>query len=246
MSEFDRKSIVNKLRALRAKTVENGCTEAEAMSAAEKVEQLLAQYAVSRDELDERSFQEAAYIKANFKRDHRLRHKSIWLAVGNIASLCECRAWFPHETGGHSGSDVVYYGEEQDVELAVYLTGVIEKAIESEWFIYSFANPDGHLLSFTDGCSVRINERLRELRLHTEQFVRAAGKGLVVQTKEMVRARKLAEMGMRFTNSRLTANQGRSSAAGYGAGNNVTFHQGVRNSGSAKSHPAMPMRLGHG
>src|SRR5205085_10285694 len=125
MSEIDRKAIVAKLRALRAKTVENGCTEGEAMAAAEKVEQLLAQYAVSRDELDQKTFQEAASTRANFKRDMRLRHKSIWLAVQNIAEMCECKAWWPNETGGLTGTDVVYYGEEQDVEMAVYLTGII-------------------------------------------------------------------------------------------------------------------------
>jgi hypothetical protein len=246
MSDIDRQSIINKLRALRAKTVEAGCTEGEAMAAAAKVEQLLAQYAVSRDELDQRSFQEAAYLRAEFKRDHRLKHKSLWLVLSQIASLTECKCWFPGSAGGSRGDTACFYGEEQDVEMALYLCGVIEKAIEGEWFIFSFANHDAHMPSFTDGCATRINERLRELRLHSEQFVRAAGKGLVVQAKAMVRERNLRGMGLNFTNSKMSPSQGRSSAAGYAAGDHVTFHQGVRNSGGAKSHPAMPLRLGHG
>jgi hypothetical protein len=243
----DRASILNKLRALRSKTVDNGCTEAEAIAAAEKVEALLREYAISRDELDQRDFQEAAYRAADFKRDHRIRHRSLWLVMQSVAELCECKSWWPTKEGGQHGLVARFFGEEQDVDMAVYLMAVIEKAIENEWFVFSFGDPKAHQTSFTDGCAYRIHERLRELRLHTEQFVRAAGKGLVVQTKAMVRARKLEEAGVKIRTVRVGMNQGTSFQSGYAAGNNVAFHQGVRHDGKARpNHSAVPLRLGHG
>lgn len=243
----DRARIIEKLRALRAKTTENGCTEAEALAAAEKIDQLLREYAISRDELDQRDFQEAPYQTADFKRDHRVRYTSLWHVVAQVAALCECRAWWPKEKGGVHGLVARFYGEEQDVEMALHLMGVIEKAIENEWFLFSFTNPIAHQLSFTDGCAKRIAERLRDMRLHTEEFVRARGKALVVQTKAMVRARNLADMGLKFTPTAPNVNDGSSFLAGYAAGNHATFHQGVRNDGTSRpSHPAMPLRLGHG
>ena len=53
MSERER--IAARIRALRAKTVENGCTEAEAMAAAKKLAQLLADYNMTMDEADLRA-----------------------------------------------------------------------------------------------------------------------------------------------------------------------------------------------
>ena len=210
--------------------------------AAQKVDKLLAQYASAATSSTAESFEEAAYAKADFKRDKRFKHKALWFVLHGIAELCECKCWFPREEGGIGGLVARFYGEEQDVEMAIYLCKVIEGAIESEWFIYSFANPTADLRSFTDGCAMRIHERLRELRLHTEQFVRARGKALVVQTKAMVRARKLAEMGLKFKNSRLKPNDGRDYWSGHAAGNNVTFHQGVRHDGRARpSHAAVPL-----
>jgi Protein of unknown function (DUF2786) len=43
-----------RIKALTEKTVANGCTEAEAMSAAEMVGRLLERYALSMDEISER------------------------------------------------------------------------------------------------------------------------------------------------------------------------------------------------
>ncbi len=44
-----------RIKALTDKTVANGCTEAEAMSAAEMVGRLLERYALSMDEIEVRS-----------------------------------------------------------------------------------------------------------------------------------------------------------------------------------------------
>lgn len=50
MTEMD--SIKARIRALRARTVENGCTEAEALAAAEKVMQLMARHNLAAEQVD--------------------------------------------------------------------------------------------------------------------------------------------------------------------------------------------------
>lgn len=47
---MNRDAISRRIRALRAKTVENGCTEAEALAAAELLADLLAKYNMTLDE----------------------------------------------------------------------------------------------------------------------------------------------------------------------------------------------------
>jgi hypothetical protein len=225
----DRNRLLAKLRALRAKTVDAGCTEAEAMAAAGKVEELLRQYAISRDELDQRGFTEAPYTAHTFSLDARFRHDAVTRTCAAIATLCECEVWMAGRKA------VRFFGEEQDVEMAVYLAGVIEKAIEAEWFIYSFANPAAPMRDFTLGCARRIHERLAELRSYQETAVRSAGKGLVVQTKAMVRARKMSEARIVLGKAKKRATRVGDREAyfsGYAAGNNVTFQQGVRGNGS--------------
>ncbi len=51
--ELDR--VKARIKALTEKTVQNGCTEAEAMSAADMVGRLLERYALSMDEIEVRT-----------------------------------------------------------------------------------------------------------------------------------------------------------------------------------------------
>jgi hypothetical protein len=48
------RTLVSRIKALTEKTVANGCTEAEAMSAAKMVGRLLERYALSMDEIEVR------------------------------------------------------------------------------------------------------------------------------------------------------------------------------------------------
>src|SRR3546814_7664627 len=62
-----RDSALEKIRALLRKTVENGATEAEAMAAASKAEELIAKYDVETTELD---IKESAFASAASEFDY--------------------------------------------------------------------------------------------------------------------------------------------------------------------------------
>ncbi len=55
-----------RIKALAEKTVANGCTKAEALSAAEMVGRLLEQYALSMDEIDVRTSRAASRLRCRW------------------------------------------------------------------------------------------------------------------------------------------------------------------------------------
>ena len=78
-----------RIKALTDKTVANGCTEAEAMTAAEMVGRLLERYALSMDEIEVR---EARCVQAEVPLAGR-RRRPIDGCVPTIARFCDCKVW---------------------------------------------------------------------------------------------------------------------------------------------------------
>ena len=81
--------LVQRIRALRAKTVEQGCTEAEALAAAEKVAELLDRHGLSMSELDLRK-QTCEGIGVETSRKRR---GPIDDCMAVIAPFFDCRVW---------------------------------------------------------------------------------------------------------------------------------------------------------
>src|SRR5262245_32725158 len=86
-SELDRVKL--KIKALMEKTVANGCSEHEAMSAMEGVGRLLTQYKLKASELDVRT---AAFKTIEITIDHK-RHK-VTNCIMAIASYVDARCWY--------------------------------------------------------------------------------------------------------------------------------------------------------
>ena len=57
-----RKKMLERVRAIVAKTIDNGCTESEAMAALAKAQELMAAYDISEAELGQTEETEAAVI----------------------------------------------------------------------------------------------------------------------------------------------------------------------------------------
>lgn len=86
-----------RIKALTDKTVANGCTEAEAMAAAEMVGRLLERYALSMDEIEVR---EARCVQAEVPLGGR-RRRPIDGCVPAIARLCDCKVWLARAARQH-------------------------------------------------------------------------------------------------------------------------------------------------
>src|SRR4029079_19583054 len=115
-----------RIQALRAKTIDNGCTEDEALSAAAKVAELLDRYDLSLTDIDIR--------KAPCERRayETFRKKRIPLddCIGAVANFCDCRVWREKNQTGENR--YVFFGLRSDIEVAHYLTELIDTAVRFE------------------------------------------------------------------------------------------------------------------
>jgi len=211
-TELDR--IKFKIKALAAKTVANGCSEHEAMSAMEGVGRLLAQYNLTMEECDVRS----SVCKTIFIDIDRQHRHPIDSCVTSLADLVNAKCWFNRQYKKYPGPNggVVYkksaayafFGQEQDLELIEYLFKVIHSAIEAESakFKQSSYYSNGHktspeyrhrvagarrsaTVSFQRGMASRIGQRLRVLKAQNDAELakhRSTGTALVVLKKQII------------------------------------------------------------
>src|SRR6202521_4403947 len=123
-ADLDR--LVQRIRALRAKTVEQGCTEQEALAAAEKVAELLDRHGLSLSELDlRRQSCEGIGVETD-----RKRRGPIDDCMGTIAAFFDCRVWC--ETSEDATLRYIFFGLPADVQAAVYLHDLIALAFATE------------------------------------------------------------------------------------------------------------------
>ena len=150
-----------RIRALAAKTVERGCSEAEAMAAAAKVGELLDVYGLSMSEVELRE-EACVQRRAAFSGPARAALRWIYPA---LLRFCECRGW----TDGRN--DFVLFGLEPDVQMAEWLLHVVSRALQHEEARYragpAYAArreaPQAVLRSFRYGFADRLSKRLDEL-----------------------------------------------------------------------------------
>ena len=122
----DTDRLVQRIQALRAKTVEQGCTEQEALAAAEKVAELLDRYGLSLSELDlRRQSCEGIGVETD-----RKRRGPIDDCMGTIAAFFDCRVWC--ETSEDATLRYIFFGLPADVLAAVYLHDLIALAFATE------------------------------------------------------------------------------------------------------------------
>jgi hypothetical protein len=163
--------VKGRIRALAAKTVERGCSEAEAMAAAAKVGELLEIYGLSMSEVELR---EEACVQTRLAAHGPGRIALRWLFPA-VLRFCECRGW----TDGRQ--DFVLFGLEPDVQMAEYLLRVIEGALAWEEARYRRSaeyrtNPlpgQSILRSFRYGFADRVARRLDALANERQQAAEA-------------------------------------------------------------------------
>lgn len=191
-----------KIRALRERTVARGCTEAEAMAAAELLQQLLEKYGVSLEELEEVRARSARpdTTFAGVKRRGR-ENRYAFAAELAIAGFFDVIYVGPRSAAysdvSHLGAPV-FFGLSSDVAAAVALTEIVHHALGEAWTLYRNANPpdspdDAAVMrrSFQCAMSGRIDQRLWAMR----RTYKAARNALVLVKSELV-LRAAADAGV--------------------------------------------------
>jgi hypothetical protein len=194
--------LVQRIQALRAKTVEQGCTEQEALAAAAKVGELLDRYGLSLSEIDlRRQACEGIGIETG-----RRRTGPIDDCVPTIAVFSDCRSWSERTADGAIRH--VFFGLPADVEAAHYLYDLIAATFATETAAFKGSAVYGGLdsggrrsatNSFQVGLARGIADKLMDMhRAREDAMVRATGRDLV-PIKTAVVADELDKLGLSFT-----------------------------------------------
>jgi hypothetical protein len=225
--------LMARIQGLRAKTVANGCTEQEALAAAEKVAEMLDRYGLSLGEMDFR----AQACEGIGIQTTRRRMGPIDSCVPGIAAFFDCRVWIESAKG--SPLRYVFFGLRADVAAAQYLYEMVERAFETETDAFRrgpiYEEMAGERRSATNsfqiGLSRGISAKLRALRDERTAHGRSAGgRDLVVVKADMVEE-ELAKLGLNLT-ARSTASRSKrvlsdAYAAGEAAGQRFEFTPGI-------------------
>ena len=236
--------IKKKVHALLSKTVENGCSEAEAMAAAQKAGELMDFYNLQITDID--------------IRDTKCKHLKIELAtvIGGkldgcivaIGRFCDSKTWFSRGYkiyGGpiQRGGTYNFFGLEQDVEMAEYIYKILEHAVESE--LKTFKKTDTYknahrkkaaTKSFSNAFASRIYTRLNEMKKVREAELdrKAAemertGRSIMVVKQDHIEMEFEQELGFTLTTRKVTSRSYNRDAyaAGSDAANRVNINKGV-------------------
>lgn len=197
-SAFDK--LRARIQALRAKTIDNGCTEGEALAAAAKVAELLDRYELSLTDIEIRETQcEERVYQTRLKKRIPIDE-----CIGAIASFCDCRVWREKNAAGEAR--YVFFGLPADVEVAHYLIELIDGAVRAELGRYKvsadykrFRHQERHLAnsSFALGMCASIADRLVAMKAERDGVIQSSGRGLIVLKAAVVDS-ELERLGLKL------------------------------------------------
>lgn len=196
-----------RIEALRAKTVDNGCTESEALAAAEKVAELLDRHNLSLSDVEI----QASECDRRTVETSRKTRAPLDYTISAIAEFCDCKVW--RETSADGLRRYVFFGLRHDADAANNLAQMISAAIGSSTVRYRLTRDYLSLpkrekstasTSFGIGMAISISSKLRDMKHARDQKTEAAGRDLVV-VKAAVVDRELERLNMTFREPGRTA-----------------------------------------
>ncbi len=188
--DAQRAKIMERLRALLSMTTANGCSEAEAMTAASKAAKLMEEYDLAIGDLqsikDERIARHSKPAAAT-DRPNELHAAGLYAATA-IAGFFDCKCW-------RNGTSITFFGFADDVELAHAMLAMVKLAMDGEVARYmrtegvaAGEHPRTLASSFGRGMAHRLSQRLEALKAARTANVRTKGTQLVVVKNALVDA----------------------------------------------------------
>lgn len=224
-----RKAILARIRAMMARTVANGCTEAEAEAAATLVDKLVAEYEI---DLTETLVGDQEIVRLEIALNkHPVRYAAL-----KIGAFCDCKVWYDDN---HGAQNLCFLGLEIDTEIAEYLLLLFQRAIDREVLQYSAFNPEmaledptnakGMVQSFSVGMASRLGDRLADLKGKRDFAQRSRGFDLVLAKKPLI-DEAFASLGFelgRDDRHKMSVRHDAAYRAGRTAADKVSINQGV-------------------
>jgi len=183
----DRNSIIEKIKALLAKTTENGATEAEMLAALDKAAAMRDAYDITDEELQVAK-DETAMLHAD-PPDLKDPHKIKWRLTYAVSQFCGVQIFRSrHETG------LKCIGMPSDVQFAMWLLDNLADFVFNALYEHLIGccapTSERRLItrSFVEACCDRISERLVELVKRSEKVRTSNGRELVVVKDAAIKA----------------------------------------------------------
>lgn len=185
--EFDREAVIRRCQGLMAKTTAAGCTEQEAMAAADALKRLLDKYELQLVDLKakDRTFARD-FLDSQQKKKTGMHH-----LVSGVGDFCDCKAWYDMQ-GAFGGIRYWFFGFEDDVMMAKFLLKILDGAIVRSREEYKEANRAWYrqlsgkqktdtISEFEMSMGDRIAQRLRGMKeMQRQENIATTGRDLVV------------------------------------------------------------------
>jgi hypothetical protein len=159
-----RKKMLEKVKAILAKTMDNGCTEEEAMAALAKAKELMATYELTEADIEASEQEQAIYHKTDMRDPYDIKER-LYTAVGNFT---RCKG----VNGRKKNYGISFAGLESDVIFATWLLDTLQRFImralrdfQKERAVKRIPNSNYTSASFVVGCQERIKEKLEALTM---------------------------------------------------------------------------------
>ncbi|MEO5867238.1 MAG: DUF2786 domain-containing protein [Sphingomonas sp.] len=228
MTSPNRDTLSRRIRALRAKTVENGCISAEAVAAAEMLASLLARYNMTLDEAEVRA---SPFAHHSEEHDDYVGER-LWKVADAVSRLIGVRYW--QSARGIYPIRINFFGLDHEVEVARHMLEICAGAMRREQsrvggpFLRS-PRARRRVAPFLDGMADRLRERIVAMVPPTPP-----GTGLVVLKNSLV-DQAMADAGhkLRSKQSARSRDLELGYLAGRAAGDRVALNQGLTGSGSS-------------
>ena len=234
---MDKKEILKRMKMFSERTIDNGCSEAEAMLAARKLSELQTKYNVSLTELDVQEMDfEINYFEAG-KRKH-----PVVCATSGIRDFCQVEILLHSYTrrSETTSGNISFFGAPHNVQNALYLMNLIRATMEQEFSQFKTQweyqdlrmrhHPQSIRSNFLNAMGFRISERLKEMaQAEREQVKEQASTGtdlIVLADNKRVQAWRKMFPSIRKSSGR-NAGTGGAGAAGRAAGNRASLNRGV-------------------
>jgi len=230
----DRNSIIDKIKALLAKTTANGATEAEMLAALDKAAAMQDAYDITDEEL-QIAKDEAAMLHAD-EPDLGDPHKIKWRLVYGVSQFCGVTIYrSPRQTG------LKCIGMPSDVQFAMWLLDHLADFVFNALYehLIGCCAPPGErriiMRSFIEACCDHINDRLLELVERSSKARTSNGRELVVVKDAAIRA-YMKEHDIRLRTCCMGSSSNINSAAqaaGRAAGGRASFGRPVTGAAGA-------------
>lgn len=232
----ERTKVKQKIVKLLTKTIENGASEQEALSAMQKASELMQIYSVDITELQIKNTR-STVTELNVTKYNK--HYIADSCLVRISKLCDLLVW--RSSNVHGESCYKLYGFKEDLEIAEYLHTLIVRCIlkDVETFKTSEDYRNPHLSkvvavrSFIQGMETSFNSRLNQMleEKNINLGLHNTGNSLVLLKSDQIRSefeKEFPNLNIGFTKVKAKAVYSSAYKRGLALASSVQLNKGIR------------------